>query len=325
MEQNLQNVQRWMQSVITHPTGVDAGLVAELTQSHLPLKPSDVERVIEPSSQMTSTERLAIYSGAYFARLIECLEADFPIFRQTVGQEAFAGFAIDYLQRHPSQSYTLGQLGAKFPDYLAATRPEPTETVELSKENGSASIADWPDFLVDLARLERTLSEVFDGPGVEQQAIISADDLSAIEPARWPEMRLTIVPCVRLLSSRFPLNDYYTAMKNSKTSTDGNDHATPLPEMPLAKQSWLAITRRDYIVRRYELTETEFTLLSALAAGHTLGEAIEQAAEFYPGEMEQLTADLRRWFQTWTAAPMFSAAISREQILVNCLTPSAER
>jgi hypothetical protein len=47
-----------------------------------------------------------------------------------------------------------------------------------------------------------------------------------------------------------------------------------------------------------------------LATGHTLGEAIEQAAEFYPGELEQLTANLRRWFQTWTAAPMFAAAIS---------------
>ena len=62
MDQNPQDVQRWMQSVITHPAGVDAGIAADGAQHYLPVEQCDLEQVIEPSSQMTSVERLGIYS-----------------------------------------------------------------------------------------------------------------------------------------------------------------------------------------------------------------------------------------------------------------------
>ena len=197
--------------------------------------------------------------------------------------------------------------GQRFADYLAETRPTPikvvtendglTDTVGLCY--GDETAADWADFLVDLARLERTLSEVFDGPGVERQVIVSAAELAAIDPAHWPGLRFQLAPCVRFLALRFPLNEYYTALKN--------DHSvTPPP----AQNSWMAITRRDYIVRRYELTEPEFAILPALSIGQSLGDAIACAASVYPGDVEQLAVDVRRWFQTWTAAPMFQKVLS---------------
>ncbi len=152
----LNNVQRWMQSVITHPAGVAAGLADPATQSHLELPPDAVEQIIEPSRHQSSVERLSVYADAYYARLIECMQAEFPIFRQTVGDDVFSGFAVEYLQRYPSQSYTLGELGKKFVEYLNETRP-----------SSSDSAVDFSDFLVDLAQLERTISKVFDGPGCE--------------------------------------------------------------------------------------------------------------------------------------------------------------
>jgi hypothetical protein len=283
--QSLDNVQRWMQTVITHPGGVEAGLAAPGAQSHLEIGAADVEQVVEPSRKESSIQRLAIYAEAYHTRLIECLQAEFPVFRQTVGDDIFVEFAVTYLQRHPSRSYTLGQLGVKFYQFLNETRPQ-DEPGEL--------LSEWPLFLIDLARLERTISEVFDGPGVEGKPPILLDDLLAIDARRWPEAKLVTAPCLRLLSLQFPVNDYYTAVKSHGETA-----------IPARGDSWLAITRRDYVVRRYELNGPQFRLLEALQNGQTIGEAIAAAADAHDGDIEQLAGELREWFRIWTAAPMF--------------------
>jgi hypothetical protein len=92
------------------------------------------------------------------------------------------------------------------------------------------------------------------------------------------------------------LNDFYTAAKKGRE-----------PALPVAADAWLAVTRRDYVVRRYELSHTQFVLLRSLSDGRSIGEALEAAAEIYPGTIESLIVDIREWFQTWAAAPMFTA------------------
>jgi hypothetical protein len=330
---DLAAIQHWMQSLIAHPVGIEAGLSAS-GQENSQSQTTRLDEIINPSLQMTSNERLAIYANAYHARLIECLSTDFPVFRQTVGDEAFISFAVNYLHHHPSTSYTLGDLGAHFSDFLTATRPAASSSLCLqdsqaagaddsSEPNSSLS---WPDFLVELARLERALSEVFDGFGLERQSSLSTADLAAIDPSDWPQLCLAVAPCVRLLAFNFPVNDFYTAQKigvqkkgvqkntahkntaHKNTAHKNGEASTP----PSPQKTWLAITRRNYIVRRYDLTESQFILLSSLALGEPLGEAISQAAESYPADLAHLTADLQPWFQTWSAAPMF-AAISNER------------
>ncbi len=282
-DQSLNNLQCWMQSVITHPAGVAAGLAATAAQSHIELPPDAVEKIIEPSRRQSSVERLAVYADAYYTRLIECLQAEFPIFRQTVGDDVFSGFAADYLQHYPSQSYTLGELGKKFVQYLNETRP-----------TSSDSAADFSDFMIDLAQLERTISEVFDGPGCEESTPLRSEDLLVIPADRWPQARLTTAPCLRLLPLRYPLNDYYTTAKAGSEAP-----------LPARKESWLAITRRDYIVRRYPLSYAQFVLLDNLQRGQTVGQAITAAADAYSGPLNALVADIQNWFRTWTHAPMF--------------------
>ncbi len=211
--QPLNLVQRWMQSVITHPGGVAAGVSTDAAKLHLDVAVDDLEQVIKPSMSQTSIERLAVYANAYYARLIECLASEFPIFRHTVGDETFAEFAADYLRHCPSRSYTLNKLGERFPLYLDESKPP--------RSVGESEIG-WADFLVDLARLERAFSEVFDGAGLEGQEPMSADKLLAMPPDRRPQIRLKMAPCLRLLPLRFPLNDFYTAAKRRRTP----QHAT---------------------------------------------------------------------------------------------------
>ncbi len=122
-ESPLGKVQRWMQAVIMHPEGVEAGLDSSTARDHINVPPEQVEDVISRSKALSSVERLSIYANAYYARLLECLGEEFPVLKQTLGEETFETFAFAYLQTYPSQSYTLNQLGANFAAFLIETRP----------------------------------------------------------------------------------------------------------------------------------------------------------------------------------------------------------
>ena len=275
-------VQRWMQSVITHPGGVQGGLESAAARAEIDLPPADLPEVIAPSRALSSHQRLEIYAQAYYARLFECLREEFPALRHAVGDEAFDALAFGYLQQHPSSSYTLGDLGCEFPGWLEATR-DPAD-------------GDWPQLLIDLARLERTYSEIFDGPGCERGPQLTAADLQAIPPERWPQARLQMAPCFRLLEFGYPVHEFATAVRNRT-----GDAEIPLPQ---AERTLLAITRRDYVVRRYALSETQHRLLWALARGEAIGTAIAEVADTAEGE--DLGADLHAWFRDWTVAPFFA-------------------
>src|SRR5260221_14284139 len=188
----LNHLQRWFQEVITYADGVDSGVSSEEAQRLIQLGPGQLERVITRSRALTAAERLAIYANAYHTRLLECLGEVFPMLKRTLGDEAFDGFAFGYLQEYPSRSYTLNELGRHFPRYLEDTRPAADCTEpDLSGAGSSVEAADeWPDFLIDLAHLEWAIYEVFDGPVVEGQAPLRAEQLLDLQPEQCPEAPL---------------------------------------------------------------------------------------------------------------------------------------
>src|SRR5262249_40124304 len=158
--------------------------------------------------------------------------------------------ALHYLERYPSQSYTLGRLGTKFPEFLAETRPTEAERSEREAES------DWPEFLIDLARLEQAINEVFDGPGAEQIPPLDPARLAAISAERWSEVRLVCVPCLKLLALSHPVNDYFTQVRKRQD-----------PAVPLRSSAFLAVIRRNYRVYREPLNETQHILLGSLQSG----------------------------------------------------------
>lgn len=260
---SLDQIQRWMQTVIQQPDGNEA---------------DQIDRHIQPSRALSSRDRLQIYANAYVARLLEVLRGEFPALAAVVGEELFAGFALSYVQAHPSTSYTLAELGAKFPQHLARTRP-PLET----------DAPDWADFLIDLATLERLYCEVFDGPGTEDLPPLA---LGNIDTDRWPDCRLVFAPCVRLIRLRFPVHEVITAVRRGDSVA-----------MPSASPTWLVITRREFVVRRQAVTDGEFRLLSLLHAGASVEDTLAQWFTETPDE----SPPLHDWFQRWTRAGYFSA------------------
>jgi hypothetical protein len=282
----LDELQRWMQAVITHPGGVALGIESAEAREQIAVVPEQAERVVHRSRALTAVERLQIYQHAYFARLLECLREEFSVLAAALGKDVFDAFAVAYLQAHPSQTYTLGRLGAEFADFLERTRPR--DALD------EARVSDWPAFMVDLARLERTVNEVFDGSGAEGEPLLDAARLQAIPPDHWPAARLICVPCLRLVTLSYPVNDYFTAIRRGET-----------PPIPEAKAAHVAVTRRDYRVVRYPLEAAQHELLRALIDQQPVGLAIERAAAIAPQSDAQLAGALREWFRFWTAEGFF--------------------
>src|SRR5262245_53050770 len=113
----LDELQRWMQAVVTHPGGIAAGIESDDARKQIAIVPEQAERVITRSKALTAAERLQIYNHAYFARLLDCLREEYSVLAAALGNEIFDAFAVAYLEAHPSQSYTLGQLGTQFPEF----------------------------------------------------------------------------------------------------------------------------------------------------------------------------------------------------------------
>jgi hypothetical protein len=290
--------------VITHADGVEAGAASEEAQRLIQLPPNQLERVITRSRALTAAERLAIYANAYHNRLMECLGEVFPMLKRTLGDDGFDALAFGYLQEFPSRSYTLNELGRHFADFLEQTRPlheEPEgSAIETSTSKQDQPVhPNWAEFLIDLARLEWAIYEVFDGPGVEGQTLLTADQLLAIPAERWPESRLVPVVCLTLLSTRFPVNDYFTDLRNT--------HVDEVLPMPAPADSFVALTRRDFVVRRYNLSHLEFELLKGIKEGLSVGEALEVVMTHVEGNVDDLAAKLQLWFRNWTAEGFFKS------------------
>lgn len=283
VSRELDQIQRWIQSVITHPGGAAAGADAEEAQRILGVEAATLERVVTRSRSLSALDRLDIYANAYFARLLECLRSEFPVLQRAVGEDVFGEFAIGYLQSYPPRSYSLNRLGEHFARYLSESRVD---------DDG------WADLIIDLASLEWAIGAVFDGPGCEGQGLLDVQQLWAVPAARQPAVVLDTVPCLRLLRLRFPLRDYYSALR---------DEQEAMP--PERSESFLALTRRNYVVRLHDLTGIQYALLSALQEGECLGRAIERIAATAGSDAEELGSNLGCWFREWAEAGFFRAAI----------------
>lgn len=285
MPRDLERLQRWLQNVITHPSGIVSGIESPHAREEIDIVPEEIETVIHRSRDLDSIGRLEVYGNAYYARLLECLEEEYSAVAHAVGEETFTTFVWEYLQVSPSRSYTLARLGVDFPEFLRQTRPP--------RDPDEGPGPDWADFLIDLATLERLYSDVFDGPGTERIPPLTAGDFQAIPPEVWPDVKLTPAACLRLISLRFPVHEYITALREERE-----------PQIPDPEPTWLAITRRHFVVRRIPATYVQYVLLESLSAGLPVGAAIECAAE-HVDDLDQFAADLQSWFQEWSAARLF--------------------
>ena len=278
----LDRLQRWMQKVVVHPGRVGEAVAAAARS----LRPARLDDVILPSRTLTAAQRLSIYQNMYPLRMEDALEADYPALKRFLGDEAFGRLVRDYVAAFPSRSYTLNRLGDQLPEFV--------RTTAALRHRG---------FCHDLARLELAMTEVYDE--VETPPL-SPEAVAAVPPERWATLRLRPIAALRLLAVRHPVNAYFDSIRRRRAR----------PPRPRREAGWLVVFRRDYGVRRLELSRPAYGLLSDVAAGQPLGEAVTAAVRRKgrgaPGE-----AQLYRWFRQWMGSGLFMG--------LEGLEPSANR
>src|SRR5271163_1404880 len=75
---------------------------------------------IKPNVLLNSFERLEIYNRQYWFRVIGAVSEDFPALSAVLGQEKFDSLVLAYLRENPSTSFSLRNLGARLPAWLAS-------------------------------------------------------------------------------------------------------------------------------------------------------------------------------------------------------------
>lgn len=231
----LEKIQRWMQTAI----------IAEPEPSA-----ARTRRMIRPSATMAPEERLDVYRGMYLARLNEALRQDYPALAELLGADLFGELVAMYVQQHPSRSYTLNDLGAALPGFLARLEGLPS-----------------PGYSRDLARFELALAQVFDEAETEP---MTPQAVAAIPEVAWERARLTPVAAFRLLDLDYPVHIHVEAMRQ--------DAGAPRP-VRRRKRTRLVVFRRNYSVTWIELSKPAFGVLGELAAGQPLGIALRRVRD----------------------------------------------
>ncbi len=230
----------------------------------------DHTKIIRENDLLTSEEQINIYSRGYVLRLMECMRADYPVLQKHLGNELFDTFAKAYLAHHPPGSYSLYELGKDFPDFLEASRPD-----RLDKQ----IMFDLP---VAIARLERARVDVYRSKGVEMNLNIFRNE----EPVffLFQFEKFSVTDCLRLLYLPFPLIEFF------KSAEKGNQ-----PSVPNARDSYIALSRKNYTVTMHELEAWQWHFLNLLGELNDQGETLKKTSMITGIIEERLLAELMLW------------------------------
>jgi hypothetical protein len=191
-------------------------------------------------------KRFDVYRNNVTMALGEALEVAFPVLVKLLGEDFFRPMAREFLRAHLPESPVLMFYGAAMPGFLEAFPPA----------------RQW-GYLPDVARLELALRQTYhaaDTQPLDPQAL-------AIPPGRLMAARIGIAPAVRVLASAWPIHAIWRA-----NMVPG----APAPEM---RAEEVLVGRPGMDPAPWLLPPGGADFVAALAAGQTLGAALEAAGE----------------------------------------------
>ncbi len=250
-----------MASDVTRPLTSDFFMQSETEDG------ASVEQIaasyIKPNDRLSSFKRLEIYNRQYWFRVIGAVAEDFPALQAVLGSRKFDALVLAYLRDNPSTSFTLRNLGAKLPEWLAA-HPE-----YCSRRRKLA---------LDVARLEWAYVEAYDSAAVPPLDESGFAGLTG-------ESTLALQPHLQLLALSYPVDELVLAVHQANPAVDIVSNAVselrqkPSAALPPMRRSaiYLAVHRFEDSVYYRRLEREAYLLLSSLQRQGTLGEAIDAA------------------------------------------------
>jgi hypothetical protein len=255
----LASLQKLLYRLITAPGGVDEGLAHERSAA-------DLASLVRGDDRLSAHDRLGIYANAYFYRLLEVCREDFPATAAILGDADFHNLITGYLVEHPPTEPSIHYAGRDLADFL---KGHPLSAVR--------------PFLPDLARLERTLVEVFHAADA---IALDAASLASVEPSRWPTLRIALHPAARIVDLAWHVERAVRAVEAD---------SVPQPPPPAALK--LLVWRHADRVHYRELEQGEAGALTRAGSGATFGEICTAVAQETgaPDPAPLITRFLRRW------------------------------
>jgi hypothetical protein len=191
--------------------------------------------------------RFGVYRNNVIAGLINAVAARYPVVRRLLWEDAFNRAAYRYVTTQPPRSPVMLNYGETFPRFLR------------SIGQGAAA-----NCVADIAELESARTRAYHAADAVP---LAREQFVAVPPEQWPELRLKLHPSLVLLKSGFPM----VSMWQANLTANDNMLGAWQPECALVVRPYLDVEVRS-------VTAGVFALITALAAGTTVGAAIERAS-----------------------------------------------
>lgn len=278
----LESTQRWMMAAITAPGGLPQGL----QRAHEACG-WDIGDVVAAPAGISPQGRLDIYAQGYWLRLFACLKADYPALQRLLGETLFEFFARAYLDRHPSQSFSLYDLGGQFPQFLRRSQSSAAKAAGEGKLN----------LPIDLARIEQAIAASLRATGLEGEAYEPADPMQLL---LGEGVNIELPATTKLLLTHHPLS----AMQ------PWFDNVTP-DAPPEARTGYIAVKRQRYHVSCEELADWQFHFLAATRhRPRPLLHCAQAAARRCRRSVPEILAQLAFWLPTAQAGSLLSLSLT---------------
>jgi hypothetical protein len=205
------------------------------------------------SGRAAPETQLSVYTHAYEARLQEVLANDYPAMLMAIGEESFNRLCADYINAYPSLYFSLRDFGRHLPKFIA----EPMQLNEHSQDR---------HWLHELAMFEWTLGQAFDAADV---TLMTEQDVAAIPPELWPELRFRLAPAVHRLDLEWNIPEMWLILTN--------DNPTQITAVHAESSSWL-VWREELVTRFRSMQHDEQLALDEIRQGGNFNDVCEVLA-----------------------------------------------
>ena len=205
--------------------------------------------------RIAAADRFAIHRNNVQGSLVEALRAAFPVTARLMGERMFRPVAYEFVRGHPPAVPQLSAYGDHFSEFV-----------------GSLELGETGALLTDMARWEWAWNGAFFAADAAPLAIAAFQE---IPQSDYAALLFAAHPSAHLFCSQRPILELWQHYREGGAGEGGG---APPDAAELRARHTLIV--RPYLeVLSVALSGGEFTLLLALAAGATLGVAMQAALD----------------------------------------------
>jgi len=247
-------------------------------KSYLMHRDAAIANHIVSSKDLSNDLRLAIYSNAYSARLIEALEQDFEVLLVLLGEEEFTELASRYINTYPSKFFSLRWFGQYMAQFIGNTK----------------TYNNYP-YLQEMAEFEWSFIEAFDA---EDISTVSETDAASVPAECWPDLIIQLHPSLQCMDYQWNVLPVWNAIKNEQ----------PIPEFVQLEQKTSCIVWRHGLKTHFRSVEpVEAELMRHTRMGANFAQLCERLLNLDPDNPNvamQAATVLRTWINQGLVAKL---------------------